>query len=180
MERSQGEAGSPERVRFRLTFLQNVVPILPSLIGFTLYSTAWWGDGASVPPYLVGMVFWAVLACLGLLVSRGFGVTLTPSEAVVHGLHRRTVRWADVQAVRIESFAGSRTVVLYEAGGRTTRLRAPISGFLNWDRRFEEKFHTIGRWWLEHRGPDWTYVPPAATWWNAPPPPDGNPFAPPV
>jgi hypothetical protein len=83
-------------------------------------------------------------------------------------------------SVQIESLFGSRTVVIYEAGGRRTRLRAPITGFLSWDRRFEEKFHTIGRWWLDHRGPDGAPVPPPKAQWGGPPASDGNPYAPPA
>ena len=46
---------------------------------------------------------------------------------------------------------GSRTIVIYEFSGRRTRLRVPATGFLFWDRHFEEKYHAVGEWWLEHR-----------------------------
>ncbi|MGW0824692.1 hypothetical protein [Streptomyces sp. NPDC002845] len=112
------------------------------------------------------VVLWIAVLVLGVLLPFYFGVTLTSSAAVVHGLRRRTILWSDVQAIQVESIMGTRTVVIHEAGGRRTRLRAPTTGFLAWDRRFEEKFHVIGRWWLDHRGTDWTPVPPPRAWWN--------------
>ncbi|MHB9860539.1 hypothetical protein [Streptomyces sp. YIM S03343] len=116
-----------------------------------------------------------------LIIPAPPGITLTPSAAIVRRVRKRTIPWSNVQAIQVESYAGSRTVVIYEAGGRRTRLRAPITGFLSWDRGFEEKFHTIGRWWLAHRGPDWVPVPPPwAAWWLGPPVPgvrSGNPYA---
>lgn len=127
-----------------------------------------------------GLVVWGVLLPLLLITSRSFGVTLTPAAAVVHNFRRRPIQWSDVQAIQIESLLGSRTVVIYEAGGRSTRLRAPSTGFLSWDRGFEEKFHTIGRWWLDHRGPDWTPVPPPWMLRGGPPASTGGPYAPPA
>ncbi|WP_234477669.1 hypothetical protein [Streptomyces sp. MBT65] len=115
------------------------------------------------------------LLVLGILLPAYFGVTLTESAAVVRNLRRRTIPWADIQSIQIESIVGTRTVVLHEANGRRTRLRAPSTGFLAWDRRFEEKFHVIGQWWLTHRGPDWTPIPPPGTWWNTPPNTPPNP-----
>ncbi|MGH1554427.1 hypothetical protein ACRAWF_28255 [Streptomyces sp. L7] len=109
-----------------------------------------------------------------------FGITLTPSAVVVHNLRRRTIPWPDIQAVQPESLLGTTTIVLYEANGRRTRLRAPSTGFPARDRHFEEKFHTIGTWWLAHRGPDWTPFPPRPAWPTAPQAPDENPFAPPA
>ena len=102
----------------------------------------------------VALTALAVLVLLSVLQSWWFGVTLTPTEARVHNLRRRVIRWDDVRAVTVESLLGLRTVVLYEEG-RRTRLRAPSNGFMQWDRRFDEKYHVIGQWWLAHRsGPD--------------------------
>ena len=86
----------------------------------------------------------------------------------------------DIQAIQPESLLGTTTIVLCEANGRRTRLRAPSTGFLAWDRHFEQKFHTIGTWWLTHRGPGWTPVPPRPAWPTTPPTPEENPFAPPA
>ncbi|MET8331637.1 hypothetical protein [Streptomyces sp. NPDC005181] len=137
----------------------------------------WKPTGAEIAESL-GM--WGATLFVMLIVGQYVGVTLTESTAIVHNLRRRTIRWSNVQAIRVEPFQGIRTVVLYEASGRRTRLRAPITGFLNWDRGFEEKFHTIGRWWLEHRGPDWAPVPVPGAQLSGPLAPDGNPFASPT
>ncbi|MFE9446504.1 hypothetical protein ACFYO2_48300 [Streptomyces sp. NPDC006602] len=123
---------------------------------------------------------WTAMLLVLLILGQHFGVTLTESTAVVHSLRRRTIHWSNVQAIRVERLHGNQIVVIYEAGGRRTRLRAPITGFLCWDREFEEKFRTIGRWWLDHRGPDWTPALLPGAQWGAPPVPDGNPFASPT
>jgi hypothetical protein len=181
VERSQAGAMPPEHVRYRSTRLQRVLPVLPLLV--VVMGTHIWEwlaraqSGAEVAE-TAGM--WAALTFVLLITARHFGVTLTQSTAIVHNFRRRSIRWADVQAIRIEPFGGTRTVVIYEVGGRRTRLRAPLTGFLSWDREFDEKFHTIGRWWLDHRGPDWAPVPPPEAWWNGPSAPNGNPFAPPA
>ena len=181
MEQSHLGVMPPERIRYRLTRLQRWLPVLPTIVVVMGFQVLLWSDGGPFRPVLVsGLWLGVVLPSVALVASRTFGVTLTQSAAVVHGLRRRIIPWAGVQAVQIESFLGSRTVVIYEAGGRRTRLRAPITGFLNWDRGFEEKFHTIGRWWLAHRGADWAPVPPPSAWWDGRPASDGNPFAPPA
>lgn len=178
MGQSQVTAGPPERVRYRLTRPQRLLSAFPMIIA-ACFQILLWLDGGPFQPLSFTLLLWGVLVLLALTTTRTLGVTLTPSAAVAHNFRRRTIRWSNVQAVQVETLLGSRTVVIHEAGGRTTRLRAPVTGFLNWDRRFEEKFHTIGRWWLDHRGPDWTPVPPPAAWWRGPLTPDGNPYAPP-
>ncbi|MER6533734.1 hypothetical protein ACWDE0_09275 [Streptomyces sp. 900105755] len=181
MEESQVAATPPEHVRYRLTNLQRLLPVLPGFAVVLPSQVLLWLEGGSRVSILVpGLLIWGVLLPLVQITARRFGVTLTPTAAVVHNFRRRTIPWADVQAIRIESALGSRTVVIYEAGGRRTRLRAPATGFLSWDRGFEEKFHTIGGWWLRHRGPDWVPVPPPGVWWGGPPASHGNPYAPPV
>ena len=179
MEQSQVEAGPPESIRYRLTRRQRLLSVLPAVVVMP-FQVLLWLDGGPIGPVCVSLLTWGVLAPVALIISRPFGVTLTPSAAIVHNLRRRTIPWSNVQAIRIESLFGSRTVVIYEAGGRRTRLRAPITGFLSWDRGFEEKFHTIGRWWLDHRGPDWAPVPPPGAWRGGPLASDGNPYAPPA
>jgi hypothetical protein len=98
----------------------------------------------------------ALLAAEYLYLGRSVGITLTPDEAIVHTFRRRRIQWRDVQHIQIEKSMGSRVIVIYEESTRRTQLRAPISGFLYRDKRFEEKFHTIGQWWLAHQGADWT------------------------
>jgi hypothetical protein len=160
------QQGHEAEVHFRLTIGQRMAPMAGVLVGMLLAQTGEWtaGNGFEVSETLHFSVVFLAAALLGSAVQRGFGVTLTPSAAIVHNLNRRVILWPDVQAVRVERFLSSRTVVLYEVDGRRTRLRAPLTGFLCWDRRFEEKFHTVGRWWLDHRGPYW------ASWQDAEPP----------
>ncbi|MFI9605395.1 hypothetical protein ACIHCX_37250 [Streptomyces sp. NPDC052043] len=179
MEQSQDTAIPPERIRYRLTGLQRLLPMLPGIIVMAS-QVLFWLDGGPSGPVLVSGLTWGVLLGVVLITSRLFGVTLTPSAAIVHNLRRRTIPWSNVQAIQIESLFGSRTVVIYEAGRRRTRLRAPTTAFLSWDRSFEEKFHTIGRWWLDHRGPDWAPVPPPGAQWGGPLVPNGSPDAPPT
>ncbi|WP_392964827.1 hypothetical protein [Streptomyces sp. LN245] len=149
---------APEEIRFRLGVRQCAPPLLLMTV------CLWFGPvlgavtGVGRPVFDVWtLVLWIVLV---VSVVSPSGITLTPSAARVHGLRRRTVPWASVQSVRVEHVMGGRVVALYEAGGRRTRLRAPITGFLQRDRNFEEKFHVIGQWWLAHRGTDWVPVPP--------------------
>ncbi|WP_327122086.1 hypothetical protein OG206_32145 [Streptomyces sp. NBC_01341] len=123
---------------------------------------------------------WSVLVLLMLVAWHYFGVTLTASAAVVHNVRRRTIHWPDVQAIRVENFQGNHVVVIYEAGGRRTRLRTPATGFLSWDRRFDEKFATIDDWWQQHRGPDWTPTPATEAPAGSPPLPNTTPDTPPA
>lgn len=181
VEQLQVEAVPPERIRYRCTRLQRVLPVLPLLLivgGTTVIDWVTLKRTGSEIAESLGM--WAALSLVLLILGQYLGVTLTESTAIVHSLRRRAIQWSNVQAIRVERFQGVQTVVIYEAGGRRTRLRAPITGFLCWDRGFEEKFRTIGRWWLDHRGPDWTPVVLPGAQWSGPPVPDGNPFASPT
>ncbi|XUL89647.1 hypothetical protein ACQ86D_25940 [Streptomyces galilaeus] len=165
-----------------MTVWQRTMPFLPAFVMTAiLFIISTTGAGTTSPGGLPGLAaFWIVLLILTLLFSHRFGITLTPSAVVVHNLRHRTIPWPDIQAIQPESLLGTTTIVLYEANGRRTRLRAPSTGFPARDRHFEEKFHTIGTWWLAHRGPDWTPFPPRPAWPTAPQAPDENPFAPPA
>ncbi|WP_406396529.1 hypothetical protein [Streptomyces sp. NBC_00887] len=180
MEQLQVEA-KPERIRYRYTRLQRVLPVLPLLVVAVGTRVVDWVagklDGSEIAESLGT---WGALPLVLLILWQYFGVTLTESTAIVHSLRRRTIQWSNVQAIRVERFQGAQIVVIYEAGGRRTRLRAPITGFLCWDREFEEKERTIGRWWLDHRGPDWTPVLLPGAQWSGPTGFDGNPFASPT
>jgi hypothetical protein len=68
---------------------------------------------------------------------------------IVHNLRQRQIAWADVVAVRVEPIQFARTVVIYERGGRRTRLRAPITQPLGRDRDFDAKARAINDWWLD-------------------------------
>ncbi|MFF7214394.1 hypothetical protein ACFZAU_28295 [Streptomyces sp. NPDC008238] len=153
-----------EHVRFRLTWYQRMMPLLPAAIAVTLMTLPLLSPASSRPGLAFPVGVWLALPVV-LLSSARFGVTLTPSEAVVHNLRRRTIRWADVQGIWVESSMGVRRVVICEADGRLTRLRAPVTGFLSQDAAFEEKFAAIGEWWLRHRGPEWAPRPqPWRSW----------------
>ncbi|MEU3920192.1 hypothetical protein [Streptomyces sp. NPDC029004] len=181
MEQSQVEAVPPERIRYRYTRLQRVLPVLPPLVvvgGTTVFDWMTWKPAGSEIAESLGT--WAAMLLVLLILGQYFGVTLTESTAVVHSLRRRTIHWSNVQAIRVERFQGAQIVVIYEAGGHRTRLRAPVTGFLCWDREFEEKFRAIGSWWLDHRGPDWTPVLLPGALWGGSPVRDGNPFASPT
>ncbi len=182
VESSLSGVASPAEVRYRMTMWQRTVPFLPAVVvTAAVFTTSAAGAGTTPPGGLPGLAaFWIVLLILTALFPHRFGITLTPSSAVVHNLRRRTIPWSEIRAVQTESILGTMTIVLYEANGRRTRLRAPSTGFLAWDHHFEEKFHVIGTWWLTYRGPDWNPVPPPPTWPTTPPTPDENPFAPPA
>ena len=162
----QGRSGSAmrERIRFRPTFWQVTLLFLPAClplgVGAVFQLVSHRSASAYVPTVaerheidlfnIVGIAIFVVIFALALVQGWWFGVTLTTTEARVHNLRRRVIRWDDVRAVTVESLFGTRTVVLHEER-RRTRLRAPSTGPLAWDRRFEEKYHTIGQWWLTHR-----------------------------
>ena len=108
-------------------------------------------------------------------------ITLTATEVIWHPLfRRRRVRWSQVHAITCESALLTRTVVLW-VDGRPIPIRTPT----RWGpsvRRFEERYHTVGRWWMAHRGPDWSPPqPPASSPDGADPqrPALANPWAPP-
>lgn len=149
-----------ERVRFRPTWYQRLAPLLPGALLVTSLTIAapLLSPHPAGPDFTFAAAVWLAMPA-ALLLSARFGVTLTPTAAVVHNPRRRTIPWADVQGIWIESGRGVRRVVICEAGGRITTLRAPATGALYQDAAFEEKFRTIGEWWLRHRGPQWTPLP---------------------
>lgn len=163
------ERGYPT-VEFSLTTCQSLSTALGAIVGLGSVQLYFWiTDRVFLPGVTIRLLAPLLVGSLvgGLTSKRSFGVVLTPWTAEVSNLRRRVIWWPDVQVIKVERFLFSRTIVIYEFGGRRTRLRAPITGFLLWDRRFEEKYHTIGRWWLEHRmiepGPDGPIdTPPSA------------------
>ncbi|WP_377273785.1 hypothetical protein [Peterkaempfera sp. SMS 1(5)a] len=165
-----------EPIRYRMTLMQRLWPVFPA------YVMA--GVATPVLGLYTGLMQTAAGIVLGLLVlatmSHRHGIALTPSAAIVYGWGRRSIPWSRIQGVQVESALGERAVVLYEEGGRRTRLRAPSSTpFVGRDSAFEEKFHTIGEWWLAHRGPDWAPARPPG-WWVGPAPSSGHPATPPA
>ena len=90
--------------------------------------------------------FAVVWAAITALVFRWQGVTLAPDGLHVHSLRPRTILWADIASLSTQRLLGATYVIVWEASGRWTRLRAPTTGLLAWDRDFEDKCRTIGTW----------------------------------
>ena len=90
--------------------------------------------------------FAVVWAAITALVFRWQGVTLAPDGLHVHSLRPRTIPWADIAWLSTQRLLGATYVIVWEASGRWTRLRAPTTGLLAWDRDFEDKCRTIGTW----------------------------------
>jgi hypothetical protein len=153
---------STDPLRYRITPWQMILPcgiyagvLIGQFVAFFLQAQPGLTDAerhqlATSNAYI--FAFFVALFPLVVWQSRRWGVILTPTEARVYGLGTRVIRWSDVRAVEVEDRFGSRIVVLHEVN-RRTRLRAPSTGFLAWDKRFDEKFRTIEQWWLTHRGP---------------------------
>jgi len=168
-------------IRYRMTLAQRVGSVLPVVVVMGIATTVLALSGGLYPGDVRDTGTFAAALLVVASVPRRDGVALTPSAAIVYGWRRRTIAWSRIQSIQVESMFGERAVVLYEAGGRRTRLRAPSSTpLIAWDSKFEEKFHTIGQWWLGHRGADWAPVPPPKGWCEGASTWGGNPLAPPA
>lgn len=153
----------PAQIRLQTTRIQRFLPLAPSLAILTTI-TVTLPNGESIWMRLTPLAAFIVVGVLGSLAQRRVGVLLTADALFAIGLRTRRIRPADIQVIWIDSLLGVKRVVIDEAGGRETKLRAPLTGFMCWDRGFEEKFHTIGQWWLANRGTDWRPVPPPVGW----------------
>lgn len=138
-------------VRFRLTRRQRSIWLIAGVLqlvpaGLVIVA----GGGAfrvlllGYPPILYGLIY---------LMQGRFGVDLLLECAVARGARRRIVSWDRVQAIEARRWQAIQVIVLVEPD-RRSRLRAPATGFLYRDPRFDEKLATIRSWWLDHRGPD--------------------------
>ncbi len=138
-------------VRFRLTRRQRSIWLIAGVLqlvpaGLVIVA----GGGAfrvlllGYPPILYGLIY---------VLQGRFGVDLFPECAVARGVRRRIVSWDRVQAIEPRRRQAMQLIVLVEPD-RRSRLRAPATGFLYRDPRFDEKLATIRSWWLDHRGPD--------------------------
>lgn len=146
--------GPDVRIGYRLTVLQRLMPTIVAILAIGVFQLLIWLANGQIYIAVTGRLaeMWAVAGIARVLYGRGnFGVGLTPAALEVHNLRRRTIPWTEVQAIRVERILDSRTVVVYEASGQRTRLRAPVTGVFFWDKRFDEKFHTLKRWWLDCR-----------------------------
>ena len=148
--------------RYQLTRLQCTPPLLVCLAA-PLTAVIWeWDSGRGIS---FRLIFGIAVAGLGVVSRfRNPRVRLMPGEMLVRGWSHRSIKWSAIQDIAVERYFGSKTIVVREEDGRTTRLPAPIGG-LYWDPRFNEKFQTISQWWIKHRGPDWAPVPvPLLPW----------------
>lgn len=107
---------------------------------------------ATGPVFVSVATFAVVWAVPSAILFRWQGVTLTPDALHVHNLPARTIRWPDITAVSTDRSLGSTYVIVWETSGRRTRLRAPTTGLLAWDRDFEAKYQTIATWHQALRG----------------------------
>ncbi|MBR7835668.1 hypothetical protein KDL01_20500 [Actinospica durhamensis] len=128
---------------------------LPMWAAFAILAAAWVIMSYHVRNWGATSPFCEFFAIEMIVLGYTPGATLTPYEMIAwHGPRRRRIAWDDVEYIEIQKRFGSRVIAIYQRNGRRTQLRAPVTGFLNWDKQFEEKFHAIGQWWLEHRTVD--------------------------
>jgi hypothetical protein len=113
------------------------------------------------PPFSADWVWFAlgVIVFVALVVAGGTrfqGVTLKDAELVVRVFRTRHIPWSQVQAVSQQSQMGSRWVVLSLADRKSVRLPAPrVAWPARGKAKYDEQYHLIGQWWLEHRGAGW-------------------------
>ncbi len=151
------EAPLPDRLHLRVAANQWLLPVsvliwwaMDDAIGASLT------DGVGAAERILGLlVAMVLLAVAGYLYLRR-GIDLTAGSMRVRGLRRRTLNWPDVSDISVESRRGGRRVVVHEANGRRTILPAPRIGLLLWDPGFQDKVHTLDRWWRHQRGASWT------------------------
>src|SRR5664280_308971 len=111
---------------------------------------------------LLGLVGGCLYLWVGLAM-RIFGVDLTHDFAVVRGLRKRKVRWAEVQAVVSDDGKyGTSVVRLILDSGESVRLPFPSSYWRKGNAQCERDFHRIDQWWIAHRGGSWRPVLPKA------------------
>ena len=142
------DAQTADTVRYRMTRLQQIPVYFPLVLMLAEWSITTQDAGH----WLVIVPALALITVPIVGLTNAAGIELTAHEAIVRRLGRRRIPWADVECIQIERRFGTRVIAIYEVSGRRTALRAPATGILQRDRQFEEKFQTIGRWWLEHRG----------------------------
>lgn len=109
---------------------------------------------------------WLVLSCGNVVLPflvRTLGVDLTSESALVHGRHRRTVPWREVQSVISHVKPnGTSEVRLMLENGEALPLPFPKTLWRRGDAQYERDFQRIDRWWLAHRGESWRPISPAA------------------
>lgn len=98
------------------------------------------------------LMFVVPYAAVTAALFRWQGVTLSGAALTVDGLRPRVIPWPDIEGISLERRWGGTVVVVDETSGGRTRLPAPTTGLLSWDRGFEAKYRTIGEWYLALRG----------------------------
>jgi hypothetical protein len=147
-------APDAEAVRYRVTWTQLVWLWLVVVVTYGATTFIFWlfsrddGLAQASDVLLLGLG----LAPLLIVASRLMSVTLTPEALVQQNLRRKVMPWTNISRITTESLLGGRSVVVYDHSGRRTRLRAPVTGIMFWDREFETKYRIIGEWYMSHRG----------------------------
>ena len=145
----------PRTVRFRSTWRQWawVVGSVALAVGLAQSFMLTAGPAStSASGEFFPVVFVGGYAAMTAAIYHWQGVTLTAEFLQVHSIRPRLIAWRDIQWITIEPLLWTQTVVVLESSGRRTRLRAPSTGPLFWDRNFEAKYRTIGEWYLARRG----------------------------
>lgn len=96
--------------------------------------------------------FCAVFAVGTAIIFRWQGVTLTPQGLHVRSLYPRVIAWPYIDSFRTSRLLGTTYLIVQETSGRRTRLRAPYTGLLAWDRDFDTKYQTLAAWHQALRG----------------------------
>lgn len=115
-------------------------------------------NGSHVPASLLAI--YAALALFNVGFRWWAGLIRTPTHAIVRGLRVQRIRWADIQGVGVQSSFGTEFIALWTADGRAVKPRAPLCSLNIGRGAFIRDYHSIGQWWLAHRGDDWAPTPP--------------------
>lgn len=102
---------------------------------------------------------YVLLVCCAVplnMAAQNIGVDLTPEFAVIRWLRRRTVPWAQVQAVvSHDKPDGSSAVWLMLEKGEPVKLRYPKTLMRKGNDQYEQELKLMEQWWVEHRGQAW-------------------------
>ena len=136
---------SADEIRYGLTSVQKALPIIAASLVVALFIAIvnWVDRSTSVPSVKDVVIAGIVAAGAVVIVSPGYGITLTPNEAIVHNLERRVIKRDEILSVLVQRRLGIKAVMICESSGRRTSLRAPIGFF---DRNFDQKCHVIRNW----------------------------------
>jgi hypothetical protein len=147
--RQVAESGD-EYVRYRLTWVQRVFPVLLGgsvvFVIMGLMSAAGHGTFTAheVRPLALG---WLLGTVLLLIPWQRADVTLTPERVIIRA-RGRTIEWRQVADITVEKSMESRAIILWYDNGGRTKLGAPLS-FL--DGEFDEKARTVTEYWQRQR-----------------------------